>query len=276
MYLTFTYASQCKRENQRGLRFFAHIFVEDFLLIAVAFAAVSGAPLLTVLGLLCLFMSFWAIYEIGYFENDQVAATIEPNGKVPKDFDHYRDRFSEPTNWVTAGVLGIMGIAIFVWSGVAHPIIIDNGPLGWVAAGLAWAIVLIGLREVYRVYNYSDKATRVYLYAPLQLFKYGFGIVFLALPAAGAALLFSQIFRRWIPYVIYRATGSLEAGEEKHVLRLIVFVFLWILLLPAAPLTEHLIVGGLALALLFLRGWAGILMIFRRATSAGADTWSAT
>ncbi|MGB3625641.1 MAG: hypothetical protein WA989_07430, partial [Henriciella sp.] len=208
MYIPFTYAANCKRNTARGRPFFVDNLADDFLILAVAFVPVSGSPLAAFVGLLLLHFSLWAIYEAGYFENDLVAATIEPDGKIPKRFSEFRDHFSEPVSWVVALVLGVAAIWVFV-TGELIPRAAEATVL---AAGLIplllWMTVLVGLRLTYRAYNHIDKASRVVLYLPLQLFKYGFGAVFLVLSPAGAALIFAQVFRRWVPYIVYRNIGG--------------------------------------------------------------------
>lgn len=271
MYIPFTYAANCKRNTTRGLPFFVDNLADDFLIVAIAFVPLTNAPLSALLGLLLLHFSLWAIYEVGYFENDLVAATIEPDGKVPERFNAYRDRFYEPVSWAVAIVLGAAAIWVLVRGGLLPRATVESGLAAGLFPFLLWVLVLIGLRLTYRVYNRIDKASRVFLYLPLQLFKYGFGVVLLPLAPAGAALIFAQVIRRWVPYIVYRNTGSLPNGLEPRILRLLVFCSLWILLLPTAETSGHLMIGGIGLALLLLRSNSRIIAQWRRATSAADD-----
>ena len=273
MYIPLSYAAKCKRNTARGLPFFVDNLTDDFLILAVAFVPLTQAPLATFLGLLLLHLSLWAIYEVGYFENDLVAATIEPDGKVPPRFSEFRNRFSEPVSWGAAIILGAAGIAVLVAGGMIPR---EPDAAGVALAGAVWLAFLIALRLTYRVYNRIDKASRVFLYLPLQMFKYGFGALFLPLAPAGAALIFSQILRRWVPYIVYRNAGSLPTGLEPRILRLLTFCSIWLLLLPAAEPAGHLIIGAFGFALLLARSNSRILTRWRRATSAAEDMGRAT
>lgn len=275
-HIPFSYAAHCKRNINRGLPFFADNLADDFLLIAIAFAPLSSAPLAMVAGLLLLHFSIWSIYEVGYFENDVVAATLEPNGKLPARFIEFRDAFSEPVSWLAASLLAAAGIGILFAAGLMPSALQAAGPAGWMAAGAIWAFVLLGLRQTYRIYNRIDKASRVFLYLPLQLFKYCFAMVFLPLPAAGAALLFAQISRRWVPYIVYRNAGRQATTIKPRVIRLLVFCVLWLLLLPTQPLASHALIGVVALLVLLVRARGEIRGILHDGSSAANDSWRAT
>lgn len=275
MYIPFTYAADCKRNPSNGLPFFVDNLIDDFAIILIAFATLSSDPVAMFAALMLLHFSLWAVYEVGYYENDLVAATLEPDGKIPPKFDRYRAKFSEPMSWGVAALLGAMGLAVAFQGGLMPAALAASGVMGWLAAAVIWALVLLALRRTYRVYNHADKMTRTFLYLPLQVFKYGFGAVFFALPAAGAALIFAQICRRWIPYVIYRHLGAKPDAVEPRVLRLFIFVTLWLLLLPAAWNMGHVLVGAAGFGLLALRAQARLRRLWRRATVASNDQWRA-
>ncbi|MEL6640185.1 MAG: hypothetical protein AAFP98_02550 [Pseudomonadota bacterium] len=269
----FEYCIHCKRNKDAGLPFLVDNLGDDLLIILIAFALVLDAPLWGVIGISLLHVSLWMIYEVGYFENDLISDTLEPESKTPPRFADFRDRFSEPLSWAYAAVSG--GAGIWALGQTADWYFAGTGATGFVAAALIWALVLGALRLNYWVYNRVDKMSRVFLYLPLQLLKYGFPMVLIPLVPAGAALLFAQILRRWLPYVVYRYSGILHSGVPIRALRLMIFVTGWVLLLPSNVMhPAHFIVGGVATVLLSLRGFSQLRAAIKGAKNVRSDTWT--
>lgn len=270
-YLPFHYATQCKRNKKAGLPFFYDNLGDDLLIVLIAFALASGAPVFVALAIVILHFSFWIIYEVGYFENDSVSNSLERDGKTPAEFEYFKQRFSEPLAWAWALVLGLIGVGVVTYSPMSY--FASPGLWGLLANFALWFSVLAALRALYYLYNHVDKMTRVYLYLPLQLLKYAFPIIFFTLPPAGAALIFAQITRRWIPYVIYRYAGKIPDHLPARLIRLIVFILLWMLLLPANFNNEHLLIGVVGAAILLIRSRSQFRGILRMSKSVRLDDW---
>lgn len=266
------YCIHCKRNKDAGLPFLTDNIGDDLLIVIVAFALVLQTPIWGAMAILLLHLSLWMVYEIGYFENDSISATLERESKTPPRFIEFRDKFSVTTAWVYAAVFGAAGIwavsQVPDWYFADAP---ENGV--WIAA-IIWVGVLIALRTIYWFYNRVDKMSRILLYLPLQILKYAFPILFVGLAPAGAALIFAQILRRWLPYIVYRYSGVLHKDLPIRALRLLVFLTVWVLLVPS-NITDpaHFIIGGAAAVLLSVRGMSQLRAIIRNVKSVRDDDW---
>ena len=251
------YSAACKRQKQKGLPVLADLLGDDLVILTLAFVPLAAAPGPAVLAVSLLFLSFWAVYEAGYFENDDVSARLEADPRTPAAFDRFR-RWSEPRAWIWAVLAGAPGLVAVEASGgwlpALGPADADGTRAPSLTAGLVlWLAALAAMRLLFRVYNHVDKATRVVLYLPLQAVKYGLPALFLPLPAAGAALLVAQALRRWLGYLQYRLTGRRIEILPARVARLGVFALLWLLLLPSQDGAGFLWHGAGIGALLALR-----------------------
>ena len=186
IYFPGDYVSQIKRPGQRALRSLAK---DDLLPWVLAGLSVSPS-LLECGGLVCLFLSMWCFYEIGYFDNDRCALRFEEDGKTTPEVARVSPRL--PVKAATTGViLGAVGILLVAPSWRAE-------------AFLLWLAGLTVLTLIYRLYNRIDKNSRVWLYLPLQMFRSGALFLVVSSNAVGYALAGSQMLARWIDYIIYR------------------------------------------------------------------------
>ena len=268
----FEYCIRCKRNKDAGLPFLVDNLGDDLLIILIAFALVLQTPIWGVIAIFFLHVSFWMIYEVGYFENDLISDTLEAESKTPPRFAEFRDKFSEPTAWLYAAGFGAIGI--WAMSQTVDWYFTGSALIGFVLSAAIWTAILVSLRLTYWVYNRVDKMSRVFVYLPLQILKYGFPMVFVGLAPAGAALIFAQMMRRWLPYVVYRYSGSLHSGVPIRALRLVMFLTCWLFLLPS-NVTEpaHFIIGAVATVLLSIRGFSQLRAALRDASNVRADTW---
>jgi hypothetical protein len=186
IYFPGDYVSQIKRPGQGALRSLAKDDLLPWMLAGLSFSS----SLLECGGLVCLFLSMWCFYEIGYFDNDQCALKFEEDGKTTPEVASVCHKL--PAKAAFTGVfLGAVGSAL-----VAP---------GWrVEALLLWLAVMGALSLIYRLYNRMDKDSRVWLYLPLQMFRSGALFLVVSSNAVGYALAGSQMLARWIDYIIYR------------------------------------------------------------------------
>ncbi len=256
------YTVRCKRQFQRGLPFLGDLLGDDLVILLIAFALFGAFPFPTAAAIVLLGLSFWAVYEAGYFENDMVAALRERDPRIPRAFETFRALYSERRAWAWAGVFGLSGVAVAVLGAGVVPLSggriapVSGMPEAALAVALGSAVWLAFLgvtRAAFRLYNAVDKLTRAYLYLPLQTLKYGFPALFFELPAAGAVLIFAQIMRRWLPYLVRRLSGSDDEVVPARLARLMVFIVIWLLLLPTAVNTTYLLQGALAAGFLMMR-----------------------
>lgn len=274
--LPLEYASRGKRDPRAGLPFFQDNIGDDLLIVLLAFIPFSPAPVQVALAIVFLHFSFWSVYEIGYYENDLVASKFEIDAQIPAGFRDFEDGYSARTAWAWAIAMGVAGAA-FVWRSGAFPPILSGGAAagaGLFAAILAlWIGLLVLMRLVFRLYNHIDKMTRIYVYLPLQLFKYAFPALFFVLPPAGAALVFAQMMRRWVPYVVYRHARKEPKAFPARLVRLLVFATVWLLLLPSQPDRTFLLHGAVVFVWLGLRGLSQLKTVLDQAGHVTADSW---
>lgn len=237
-YLPLRYVSEIKRPGEKYLS--RGILQEDFAFWVLASITLSTQPLLHVLGLSMLLVSFWVIYELGYMDNDDCAARFEAH---PKLSAAYPDRPAAPPRWIPwtwAGLFGVGGVCILSWPQLPH----------WQL--LAWAALLLALHALFWLYNRVDKPSRVWLFALLQLARSASFAVVAPITPAGAAALGAHSLARWTPYVSYRSAGGAWPQETIFLPRLAMYV---VLLMVTAGAHGRDTLGWVS-ALLLL-GWNG-------------------
>jgi len=270
-YWPFHYAMKCKRNSNAGLPFLYDNLGDDLLIVVIAFAVSSDAPLLLALAVGLLHISFWIIYEVGYFENDVVSERHESDGKTPPNFSRFKLVFSEKAAWCWASFFGVAGVSTAMI--VADSYFLQSGAVGLFVALVLWGCLLAMTRAVFSAYNHVDKMSRIYLYLPMQFLKYAFPAIFFPLSPGGAALIFAQMVRRWLPYTIYRYSRKLPGQLPARLLRLIVFVSLWLLLLPSNFEKEHILFGAVAITFLTLRSMTQFRQLLRNSRNVRQDNW---
>ncbi len=185
-YIPGDYLVHIKRPGQPGA---LRQLVTDDLVFWVLGAASGGLAPAFWPGLALLFISFWAVYEVGYFDNDRCALAREDDPVVASAFGAFEPAGFIPAACLWALVCGAAGIA---WLGA-----------GWGGAA-CWSLCLAALALVFYVFNRLDKASRVWLYPALAgLRSLGYLAILPAGPAGLAAGL-AQIFSRFLGYFLYR------------------------------------------------------------------------
>ncbi|WP_028006601.1 HAD family hydrolase [Solimonas flava] len=213
VYLPGQYLTQVKRPGERYI--LRGILQEDFAFWLLASLALAAAPLLHVLGLGALLVSFWAVYEMGYVDNDRVAARYEREPKLSEAFHRAPVATPRLLPWLWAAGAGAAGIFLLRWPAAPLP-----------RDGLAWAATLLATHLWFAFYNRVDKNSRVWLYPGLQLAR---SIAFVALvpvTIVGMVALAAHVLARWMPYVVYRNGRSNWPEVPFHLLRLVFFALL--------------------------------------------------
>jgi hypothetical protein len=215
-YLPGQYLSQVKRPGTRYI--VRGILQEDFAFWVLSSIALAALPLLHVLGLLFLLVSFWAIYERGYVDNDLIAESFEVEPKLSAAFADSTVATPRWQPWGWALACGTIAIFILRW------------PLNPVPADFAaWTVVLLGTHGWFTVYNRLDKPTRVWMFAGLQFARSTAFVALVPVSPIGAAALGAHVLAKWVPYYVYRLGGKEWPEAPFHLIRLLFFVILALL-----------------------------------------------
>jgi hypothetical protein len=184
------------------------LFVE--CLLAVIATVTSFGGLLSKLACMPFFtLSLMCIYEIGYYENDMVAAAREAAPTLTRQATRFRAFPMQPAAWIWAVAAGAIGAWAACLTGAMHAAF-----LPW--AALIWLGSLILLRVIFFAYNRVRPAGRIVIYPMLQMFKYlPLFILFPATPA-GAVLAFCQAATMSLIYLIYRQTGERRVFDKEQ------------------------------------------------------------
>jgi hypothetical protein len=218
IYLPGEYLTRVKRPGAHYIR--RGILQEDFAFWVLSSIALAPNPMLHIAGLLLLLISFWAIYERGYVDNDEVAVRHESDPKVESAYWESPVATPRLQPWFWAVALGALGIAVLRWP--AMPDLWDFAK---------WSLVLVVCHLWFKLYNRLDKETRVWMYAGLQLARVAAFTVLVSVLPVGAVALGANALSRWVPYHLYRRTGNRwPQKDDSGLIRLMYFIVLTALL----------------------------------------------
>ncbi|MEC4814745.1 MAG: haloacid dehalogenase-like hydrolase [Scytonema sp. PMC 1069.18] len=231
-YIPFFYLEKVKRPGKKTLKNI--IFKNHFVSLLLALSWLSPVPILHAPGIAFLLLSFWCIYEIGYYENDRVAEKFEQKPVLSEIYQKYKSKMSQWQPWVWAMILSILGIffieasQIDIWKSnhlAISQMFVSLNIRELLTQLFLWLSVLVSTRLIYIAYNYLDEKTRIWIYPILQFCKFFGFLVVTATNFVGVALLFAQLLVEWIPYTIYRCGGERHSFKEQT-FRLFVYTFL--------------------------------------------------
>ncbi len=229
-YLPLRYLECVKRPGQRYIRW---MIVEiQLVTLILAYSWLAPMPLLHIAGIVLLLISFWCVYETGYYENDLVAEAYEEKPALSPAYQQNQFRMSPYQPWLVAALLAFPGVVltqvsyILSWdlsggsAALAEQFSLNHAGITY--AG--WMGLLICTRLLFAAYNYLDEHTRVWIFPCLQVLKYFIFAVVARTSFAGAALLTAQVFSDWIPYLVYRCGGQRKNFPE-HLFKTTIFLF---------------------------------------------------
>src|SRR5262249_2947561 len=221
VYLPGEYLSKVKRPNGRYI--IRGVIQEDFAFWVLSTIALATQPVTHVLGLLILLISFWAVYERGYVDNDLIAARYEDDPKLSEAFWNSNVCTSLWQAWAWALGTGALGVFVLRW----------QQPVVWQDYA-QWLGVLLATYGWFWLFNRLDKATRVWMYGWLQLARAGAFLVLTPGVTSGVLALSSHALARWVSYRTYRFTARDSWPPTfPETTRLLFFVVLTIMLAAA-------------------------------------------
>jgi hypothetical protein len=254
VYLPGEYISRVKRPGTRYI--LRSILQEDFAFWVLSSIGLATNPASHVVGLLLLLLSFWAIYERGYVDNDLVASRYETDPKLSSSFGIVRVATPIWAPWIWALLAGAVGVAI-----------LRPDRMAFVLHFACWVAVLILIYACFVFYNRLNKMTRVWLYPLLQFARSAAFTVVVPIEPAGVAALGAHVLSRWVPYQVYRLTSAGWPNARPELVRLISFVLLLSLMIASSPGLSILLTWS-ALALLLwnvFRARRDIYAVFKSA-----------
>jgi hypothetical protein len=212
-YLPGQYLTAVKRPGERYIA--RGILQEDFALWILTSIGLATQPFSHVFGLLFLLLSFWAIYECGYVDNDRVAARYEDDPKLSGAFKEAPVATPRVTPWIWALASGAFGVFLLRGTG-SHAL-----------TGFAiWIAVLAVTYGTFALYNRFDKTTRIWWYSGLQLARSAAFVALVPIHPIGAMAIGAHVLAKWVPYYIYRAGGKRWPDQSHFLTRLLFFVLL--------------------------------------------------
>jgi len=254
VYLPGQYLSRVKRPGTRYI--VRGIVQEDFALWVLSSIGLALFPFLHLVGLALLAISFWSIYELGYVDNDRIAARYEADPKLSAAFHEAPVATPRVLPWIWASASGAPAIALLRW---------PEQPLPGDFA--TWAAVLLATHGWFLMYNRFDKGTRVWMFAGLQFARGAAFTTLVAIPLVGTIAIGAHVLAKWVPYCFYRLGGRDWPDAPVHLIRLLFFAVL-VPLLGAA----HGFAALLSWTTLGLLAW----MVFRARTEIVAAWHAAT
>jgi hypothetical protein len=159
-------------------------------------------------------ISLMSVYELGYFENDMVAAGREQKPTLTENVERFRSFPIQYNAWIWAVALGATG-AMLAYHLELLPSV--GVPLG------SWIVALIVIRATFFVYNRRPAGSRITLYSILQFEKYA--AIFVVLPPTlpGSILALSQMATMSVIYIVYRLGGN-KTLFDRELFRFMLFI----------------------------------------------------
>ncbi len=210
VYVPLKYTADCKY-NIKDILWKQHIG-EDFIILLFAYSIFMPLDLFA---LFMLFLSFFAVYEIGYYENDFKASKNEEKPSLSgkqKEYENY-PIYKGSIIWAT--ITSFIGIYYF-----SNNFLIDY---------IFWILVLFGLFFTFRLFNNLKPENRVYIFPFLQIFKTFAYTLVLKINPIGMVLLFAQVMRQTTNYYIYRFGGDYRKFKRQNH-RLLIFILVTVIL----------------------------------------------
>ncbi len=227
LYLPGQYLSHVKRPGERYIT--RGILQEDFALWVLSSVMLSAHPVRHVVALLFLLLSFWAIYECGYVDNDRVGVRLEHDPKLSKAFLAGAVVTPLWAPWIWALASGAAGVAIL--RGLGSAAVTGFG---------IWCAVLAATYGAFALYNRFDKSTRIWLYSCLQVARSAAFVALVPINLIGAIAIGAHVLSKWVPYYIYRAAGKVWPDAPHFMTRLLFFVVLTVLIACATGVATFL------------------------------------
>lgn len=230
VYFPFVYTEKVKWPGHRPV--LKNFLLDDIPALLLAVTYVNGFSIPSITATFLLYTAFICVYELGYRENDFVAASNEENPNLSENLDEYRFYPMGTQAWVWSILLSLIGLfflsfeKIKVWEQIFQDPLIYNE----IKILLIWLGFLILVRAIFWIHNSIKVNWRIFSYVMLQFLRM-FGLVsVMPTNIIGASFLGAIIMSRWMRYSIYRHYGNNSYFPDKFT-RLIIFIFIIVVIM---------------------------------------------
>ncbi|MGB3300023.1 MAG: hypothetical protein WBA76_17295 [Phormidesmis sp.] len=220
VYLPLFYAEKVKHPNKA--HFLRFVLLWHWLFLTMALSLLSPHPGVNAASLLLLVLSYWCIYEIGYWENDLIAEARGQTSVLSERYLRYKTRLKlsqsapEFAPWCWAIALALPALLLLEVSKRSMPLALAFADVmgQWAQLLLSdsavWLAFLGVVRLAFWLYNQFDGEARVWIYPLLQAQKlFGFTLL-LGINSVGAALMMALIVYRWLQYTSDPASSAMS------------------------------------------------------------------
>ena len=213
VYVPLVYSERVKNPGKSHVM--KRVIAGHWAFLVIAFSFLSEHCLLNAAGLLLLTISYWCVYEIGYWENDVIGKEYENKPMLSNAFETYQDklRLDTAAPWCWAVGLAAPALVLLAASNlkISAFTAIEVAAESWQTLALnstIWVCFLIAVRATFWMYNQFNEEARIWIYPFLQTQKlFGFAML-VSTNGIGAVLLLSLAVSRWLHYTIYRCGGD--------------------------------------------------------------------
>lgn len=213
VYVPLVYSERVKNPGKSHIM--KRVVAGHWAFLVLAFSFLSPHFLLNAAGLALLALSYWCVYEIGYWHNDIIGQEYENRPMLSDTFELYKDKLRLDTGapWGWAVGLTIPAMVLIEASKIEQPVLaaIETAGNHWQTLALnstIWICFLLAVHATFWIYNQFNEETRIWIYPFLQTQKlFGFTMI-MSTNAIGAVLLLSLAVSRWLHYTIYRCGGD--------------------------------------------------------------------
>ncbi|MDC2993771.1 haloacid dehalogenase-like hydrolase [bacterium] len=203
-YIPFRFLRQAKF---RGRSYFKNYILQQDLVVWLFIYAFTYSQALPAF---FFFLSLHSIYEIGYYENDYIAAKTEQNPTLFFELSDFECYPIGSMAWIFALLTGLLGI--FALYNSFH-----------LQSLAAWFLILIALRLSFYIYNRQSPNRRLPYYLLLQTLKNFGGLFVMNASPIGLALAMGHAFQHVSVYQIYRCGGD-KKQFPRRLMRAVTFV----------------------------------------------------
>lgn len=220
--LPLAYTARVKRPSER---YILHgIIGYDLAVGFLAYALASDNILGTAAALIFYLLGFFAVYEIGYYENDTAAQKHESMPVLSKTFAELGANFSVRAAW-SFGIF-LLALGAGVQTLATGPELDGSGraSLEFFLKHWSLAVLLVAATRLsFLWFNSLAPRHRILPMLALQIERtLGYALM-LPISWAGALLCVCHAFGRWFPYTIYRFGGERKSFPS-HLFAFLLFV----------------------------------------------------